>query len=317
MSKAKANKSKPKKKHAARLQREQLMTEQRERVKPPDPFGPENRKKLLIRLGIPVAVGWIVALAIGNLYLIIGVGVITLVIIGFLVWILRFSRKTMAVADIVRGADTAEARKEALEKLGSDFKDGDVAATFAKAQLQMQDDPRAALETLEGIDLKKVMAPMADEARSQRAMIHLMLGETDEARALVDHIDLSRHKEPRTQATLASIQAEAWARTGQAKKAIEILEMFEPEDETYQDLRPQLYRSLAFAYAWANKTKQMKQVLRKMKNLNAQLLMGFVTKKKNPHGVPPRGVHPVLEKEAYNMVMRSGAVPRKMQVRRG
>ena len=34
---------------------------------------------------------------------------------------------------------------------------------------------RAALETLESIDLKKAMAPVADEARSQRAMIHLML----------------------------------------------------------------------------------------------------------------------------------------------
>jgi hypothetical protein len=44
--------------------------------------------------------------------------------------------------------------------------------------------------------------------------------------------------------------------------------------------------------------------------------MGFITKKKNPHGVPPRGVHPALEKEAYGMVMKSGAVQRKMQLKR-
>jgi hypothetical protein len=60
----------------------------------------------------------------------------------------------------------------------------------------------------------------------------------------------------------------------------------------------------------------MKHVLRKMKGINIQLLMGFITKKKNPNGVNPRGVHPLLEREAYSMVMKSGAVPRKMQVKR-
>jgi hypothetical protein len=60
----------------------------------------------------------------------------------------------------------------------------------------------------------------------------------------------------------------------------------------------------------------MKKQLRKLGSINQQLLMGFITKKKNPMGVNPRGVHPALEKEALSMVMRSGAVPRKMQVRR-
>ena len=64
---------------------------------------------------------------------------------------MRFARKSKAVAEIVRSADTAEARKEALDKLDSDFKEGDTAATFAKAQLQMQDEPRAALATLESV----------------------------------------------------------------------------------------------------------------------------------------------------------------------
>ena len=44
--------------------------------------------------------------------------------------------------------------------------------------------------------------------------------------------------------------------------------------------------------------------------------MGFITKKKNPAGVNPRGVHPLLEKEAFAMVMKSGVVPRKMQIKR-
>jgi hypothetical protein len=45
--------------------------------------------------------------------------------------------------------------------------------------------------------------------------------------------------------------------------------------------------------------------------------MGFVTKKKHPGGVSPRGVHPMLEKEAFDLVMKSGMVQRRMEMRRG
>lgn len=309
-------KNKPKKKQQAREDREQLARQQRERIQVQDPFAKENLKKLGIRVGIPAAVVWAVAIGIGNTIFLIVVAVLTVVVAGLVVWGLRFAKKSQAVASIVKGADSAEARKDAIDKLGKDFKEGDTAATFAKAQLQMQEDPRQALETLEAINLDKVMAPIADEARSQRAMIHLMLGETDKARKLADNVDLSRHKEHKVRATLASVVGEAWARTGQAKKAADLLETFDPSDEDYKELAPQLYRSLAFAYAWSNQTKKMKQVLRKMKGINVQLLMGFITKKKNPQGVNPRGVHPALEKEAYKMVMKSGAVQRKMQMKR-
>jgi hypothetical protein len=313
---AKAAAKKPKKKQLAKLERDKLVQEQRGSMQQPDPFSRENVKKMGLRMGIPLAIGWAIALAFPGWIPKAIAGVATLIMAGIVGWIYRFTSKTKAVASIVRDADTAEKRKEALSKLDTDFKDGDVAATFAKAQLQLQEDPRAALATLETIDLKKVMAPMADETRSQRAMIHLMLGETDHARTLADQVDLSRHKEARTRATLAAIVGEAWARSGQAKKAVEMLENFDLNDDDFKELRPQLYRSLAFAYAWSNQTKKMKATLRKLKSINVQLLMGFITKKKNPQGVSPRGVHPALEKEAYGLVMKSGAVPRKMQFKR-
>lgn len=308
--------AKTKRKQTAKEQRAALQAQQRDRLAMPDPFAPEAMKKLGLRLGIGAVVLWGIAILIGHWVALIVAGVITVVVLGIVAWGLRFAKRSQAVASIVKGADTAEARKEALDKLGTDFKKGDVAATFAKAQLQLQDDPRAALETLEAINLDKVMAPVADEARSQRAMIHLMLGETSAARTLVDKIDLSRHKEHKVRAALAAVVGEAWARTGQARKAVELLETFDPDDEVYADLKPQLLRSLAFAYAWSNQTKKMKQILRRLSALNSQLLMGFITKKKNPMGVNPRGVHPLLEKEAFAMVMRSGAVPRKMQIKR-
>lgn len=311
-----AEPQKPKKRHQARADRDKLAAEQRAKLQSPDPFSKENLKKMGLRLGIPVVVAWIIAIAIPGWIAKAVVGGLTIILAVIVAWVFRYTRKAKAVTDIIRTADTAEARKEAIDKLDSDFKEGDTAATFAKAQLQLQEDPRAALETLESINLDKVMAPLADEARSQRAMIHLMLGEIDKARPLCDNIELSRHKEHKTRAMMASVIGEAWARTGQAAKAIELLDTFDPNDEAYVDLRPQLLRALAFSYAWANKHKQMKQVLNRLKSINAQLLMGFITKKKNPAGVSPRGVHPALEKEAFRLVMKSGAVPRKMQVRR-
>jgi tetratricopeptide (TPR) repeat protein len=244
-------------------------------------------------------------------------GVITIALIGVAVWAIRYAQRSKAVVEILQNADTPEARKEALAKLESGFKKDDTAAIFAKAQLEMQEDPRKALATLEQINLAKVMATVADEARAQRAMIHLILGETDEARALVDKIDLSRQSEVKARATLSAIVAEAFARSGDAKRAVELLDKFDLADDAFADLKPQLLRAKAFAYAWANNTKQMRRVLQELKGLNVQYLMGFVTKKKHPGGVSPRGVHPMLEKEAFDLVMKSGMVQRRMEMRRG
>ncbi len=309
---------KTKKSNAAKAkERDDLLADARKKQNVPDPLSPDNLKKLGVRLGLPVAVGWIIAFFIPHWAAKAVMGVITAGLAGVLFWAFRYAKKSRAVVDILKGADTPEGRKDALEKLETGFKKGDAAAVFARAQLQMQDDPRAALATLEQINLSKVMAHVADEARAQRAMIHLILGETDEARALVDPIDLSRHQEPKSRATLTAIIGEAWARSGQAKRAIELLSKIDPEDPAYEDLKPQLLRARAFAFAWGSDTKQMRNTLRQLKALNAQYLTGFITKKRNPMGVAPRGVHPLLEKEAFEMLMKSGAVQRKMEVRRG
>jgi hypothetical protein len=305
------------KKQNPRQQREQALAALRQQQKPADPLAQLNVRSLALRIGIPALIVWVIAFAISGVWPKIVAGVLTLLVAGILVWVLRFAKRSRAVAQIVQSADSAEARKDAITKLETDFKKDDTAAIFAKAQLQMQENPREALRTLETINLEKVMAPMADEARAQRAMIHLILSETDEARELVDKIDMSRHKETKIRAMLAAIVGEGWARTGQARKAVELLETFDPSDEAYAELRPQLLRSRAFAYAWSNNMKQMKNALRGLASLNAQYLSSFITKKKNPMGVPPRGVHPALEKEAMDMLMRSGAVPRKMQMKRG
>ena len=308
----------PAKKTSLKPSREDAATAARPKPQlPADPLSTANLKSMGMRLGIPVLVLWVGAFILNGWIPKAVVGALTLGLAILAIWAIRFAKRSRAVAQIVGGADTPEARKEALAKLETDFSKDDTAAIFAKAQLQMQEDPRAALKTLEQVNLQKVMATVADEARIQRAMIHLLLGETEDARNLVDNVDISRHKEPKTRATMVAIIGEAWARSGQAKKAVELLETFDPEDADYVDLRPQLLRSRAFAYAWASNTKQMKQTVRRLSQLNVQYLSGFITRKKHPMGVPPRGVHPMLEKEAFDIVSKSGAIPRQMQFKRG
>lgn len=308
-------KSSPKK--LAAKERERFVADSRKKQTAPDPLSTENLKRMGIRLGIPVVIGWILAIWIGGWIAPAIMGVITAALAGVAIWAVRYARRSKAVVEILQNADTAEGRKEALEKLSTNFKKDDTAAIFARAQLEMQEDPRKALATLEQINLAKVMAPVADEARGQRAMIHLILGETDDAKNLVDKIDLSRHSEVKSRATLSAIVGEAFARAGEAKRAVELLDKFDLSDAAFDDLKPQLLRAKAFAYAWANNTKQMKRTLQELKAINVQFLMGFVTRKKHPGGVSPRGVHPMLEKEAFDLVMKSGMVQRKMEFRRG
>jgi hypothetical protein len=101
----------------------------------------------------------------------------------------------------------------------------------------------------------------------------------------------------------ATVAGEAWARTGLAKKAIETLELFNPEDPEFAEVRAQMWRARAFAYAAQNDMKGVSRALRRLADMNAQLLGMFIGQKK---------IHPLLEREAKQIVMRMGAVPRKM-----
>ncbi len=279
-----------------------------------DPFGREQLKSLAFRLGLPLLAIWLLCLLLtGVVYsqtiktiLIVVPAAITLAAAGLVIWLLRQAGKARGVASILRQVETSDDRKAAISQLESSFKKNDPAAVFARAQLELQEDPRKALATLESIDLAKVMAPVADEARSQRAMIHLMQGEVSPARVLVDGVDLSRHQDPRSRAMMAAVCGEAWARSGASKKALETLGLFDPEEDTFEQLRPQLYRAWAYAYAQAGDVKGMRRVLKRLATQDVRLLAGFLVKR----------THPLLQKEARKMIEQSGTVPRRMMVQR-
>lgn len=279
----------------------------------PDPLGAGQLRQLLVRLGLILLGVWILFGSIASFMsspwnkVLLGVPVVlTGVAIAVVFWTLRQAKTARGVASILSNVSTDDDRKAALAKLSTDFKKGDTAAIFARAQLELQEDPKKALATLEAIDLKKVMAPVADEARGQRAMIHLTQGEVSQARQLVDNIDLSRHQDTRTRAMLASVVAEAWARSGDAKKATETLALFDAEDPTYEQIKPQLYRAQAFAAAQNSDLNTMRRALRKLLAVDVRLLGGFMMKK----------THPLLQKEARKILEQSGQVPKKMIVQR-
>ncbi len=295
-------KGKKKKQSAAEIQKElkDLGKPQQEDRPPVD------LKKIYLRVGLVAAVVWVIALILpyGGWIPKAVAGVATVVAIGVLVWLDRYVKKTAALGAILKGADTEEGRKKALERLDTEFKKGDTQAVIAKAQLQMQEDPRAALATLETVNCEKELAPIAGQVRAMRAMLHLTLGETSEARQLADQLELGKQQEPKTRVMFVAVAGEAWARTGQGQKAIDTLDLFNPDAPEHGELRPQLWRARAFAYAAVNDTKGISRALKKLADINPHLLAMFLP--------PQKKVHPLLEREAKQMVGRLGIVQRKM-----
>lgn len=278
-------------------------------------IGKEQIRQLLLRLGLPVLALWIVGGAIAGISVTrwiqataIGLpAVVTALAVGVVVWSLRQAKKAQTVAGLIGQVNSADDRKAAIAKLEQDYKKNDPAAVFAKAQLQLQEDPEQALKTLEQIDLGKVTPNIADEARAQRAMIHLLLGQVPQARPLVDGIELKRHEDPRSRAMMVSVMAEAWARSGQAKRASETLAILDIEDAAFEQIRPQLWRALAYSAVYSNDSRNMKRALRKLVEIEPRMLAGFLGKK----------THPMLQKEAKRMLEQSGAIPRKVVYQRG
>src|SRR5580698_9663239 len=249
--------------------------------KPPIDF-----KKIYLRVGGVLALVWVGALVVvrWSIIPVIVAAVLTIAGVGVTIWIIRYVNKSRELGVLLRGAgESEEGRQEALRKLESDYKKGDVQATIARAQLEMQEDPRKALETLETVDLSKQMGPVADQVRCTRATIHLQLGELQEARALVDKMELGKQQDVKTRAMFAAVAGEAWARSGQAKKAVELLEVFNPEDPELGEMRVQMWRARAFAYVAAGDMKGVSRALKKLLEMSPQLLGMFVgTKKVHP-----------------------------------
>lgn len=194
-----------------------------------------------------------------------------------------------------------EERASRIQKLNERVEKGEQAAILAKAQLEMNDDPRAALETLASADLSKGQKLVTNQILGMRAMLHLNLGEVKAARELVEQIELEKTPDIPTRANLAGVTAEAWARTGNPIEADELLAKYDPSEKNLEQVKVQLYRAMAFVGAHKNDMGKMKKGLKELEAVSVQLLAAFVGGKR---------IHPLLQKEARKRLERSGAVPR-------
>ena len=114
--------------------------------------------------GITLAV-WLFALNTGNTWVLLVVGVLTLALIGAILWALRTIRKHKGTMSLLQGAVASpEARKEALAKLSEGKDAGSPTNVFARSQLLATDDPQAALQLLGTIELRNY-PPAAGRSR--------------------------------------------------------------------------------------------------------------------------------------------------------
>jgi hypothetical protein len=245
---------------------------------------PSVKWKVVAQIAAAFAVLWVTAFItvpfIG--YWGVGVvGVLTLVAIGFGIYVFRMTRKSAAILDIMKGATDEAGRARALEAL-AEGGGGDAMKVLARAQLLAQTDPNEAQRVLEELDINKVPTVVQDDVRGQLAMLYLRNNRVNEARALTDGIRLDRRPDPRSKGLYAAVMAEALARSGAPEEARKLLETYPPAEAAGDEVRVMLLRAQVFTFMAQKKRGLAKQALDAMAQIEPGLLGGFVYKGASP-----------------------------------
>lgn len=263
---------------------------------------PQVKWQMVAQIGGAFAILWVTSFMLTPYvgYWGVGVvGVLTLAAIGFGIYLYRWTRKSQAIVDIMKGATDAEGRQRALEQLASgDSKDA--LNALARAQILAQTDPNEAMKALEEIDLAKAPALVQDDVRSQLGLLYLRVNRVRDARMLADDIRLDRQSNSKAKAMYAAIVAESFARTGKIEDAKTLLETYKADDPEYGEVAPLLYRAQVFTYVALKKRGLAKKAMEGMAAIEPNLLGAFVQK-----GTPPE-----LTKLAKEVLASVGAIPR-------
>lgn len=233
-------------------------------------------------------------------------GVLTAAALGLGIYVWRMTRKQAEILDIMKAAQGAEGRAQALEKLAADS-DKDAMKALARAQLLAQEDPQKALEVLEGIDIAKAPSLVQDEVRSQRAMMYCFMNRPKDARPLVDEIKIDRVPDRKVKAKYAATVAEAFARTGKHDEAKKLLEEYKPDDPNVgSEIAPLLLRAQVYTYMATKNRGLAKKALDGLVAIDPNMVAPFVQ----------RNVKPELQKMALQALADAGLAPRpQMKVR--
>lgn len=209
------------------------------------------------------------------------VGVLTLVAIGFGIYIWRMTSKSAAIIDIMKSATDDVGRQRALDALAQGGS-GDAMKVLARAQLLAQTDPNEAQRVLEELDIEKVPNVVQDDVRGQLAMMYLRNNRVNDARKLTDGIRLDRRPDPRSKGLYAAVMAEALARSGAPDEARKLLETYPPAEAAGDEVRIMLLRAQVFTFMAQKKRGLAKQALDAMAAIEPGLLGGFVYKGASP-----------------------------------
>ncbi len=255
------------------------------------------RAKNLIIIGLVTAVVWAVAIASESLIALIVVGVLTVLLAALLFWAWRMFSKQKSLANLLQGATASpEARREALAALDAQKDSKELTHVFARAQLVAADDPAAALAMLEPIDLKKVPPAMQDDFALLRAQLLLNFGRAKAARPLVDRINVDNPQRKEARGMMVAVVAETWARTGQPKEALELLDSEDASSQENDQVRAQLLMARAFARFATGKKGAAREALRTLSSIDVNLLGRFL--------MPQFRVHPGLQRLAREIAQK-------------
>jgi hypothetical protein len=259
-------------------------------------LGPQYRN--LAVAGVVFLGLWVMAIASRSTGAMVFLGLLTVALAGFGIYIYRWYTRQKQLMEIAkRGIESPEARKAAIAELTAREKvDGDVTNALMRAQLELQEDPEKAVATLDAIDMKKVPAMMLNEVRGMKAQVYLVKNRVAEAAELADQIQLSQIQQPEVRSVMAATVAEAWARTGNAKKAADIIGLFSPDDPAYASARvPLLYARIFTNFAESKRDLARKDMVAMCKE-NFQYLGRFM--------MPNSGVRPELVQMAQEVIQR-------------
>jgi hypothetical protein len=272
---------------------------------------PKMNWKVLGLIGVALAVTWVIAGIlqpnIGYIGFIVA-GALTLVALGFLIWIWRLTRKSADIAAILKGATDKESRLAAIEQLRARQTPGgkDALNAIAQAQLVAQENPGEAIQILEAIDIQKAPAMVQDDVRANLAMFYLMTGRSREARELADEIRLDRQPQARAKAMYAAVVAESFARTGKPDEAKTLLDTYDAGDKEYGQVSGMLLRAQVYTFTALKKRGRAREAMEQLLEVDPNMVAAFVQK----------GQRPELTRLAKQVLAGAGALPKqKMRVR--
>jgi hypothetical protein len=252
------------------------------------------KRKNLIIIGVIVALAWAFALNTGSTVLIIVVGVLTVLVLGVLVWAYRMIRKQQRMVNLLQGATNADARRQALAALSEGKDANSPTNVFARAQLLAADDPKAALTMIEKVELRTFPPAMQDDVALLKTQLYLGFGRSADARKVADTMNLDNPARKDVRALAASIVAEAWARTGKSKDALALLETIEVPKQNAEQIRVQMRVARTFAKFAGGARLAARNELSALANEDLNLLSRFLA--------PQFRVHPELQKLARSVL---------------